>query len=376
MITLNPYNNIDFAQCVTLMSNTHEHIFDQQKLENAYNRGLRNINLLHYGPSTPQRLDPNYQAEYTDYTSTTDLTKVTKLCPKRNFADFTDKDGNSVSLSDIVVVPNCEHVNISGYPYMLHTNYLGSEFGDPGWMRQDGDTSEWAPQWRIDHPILTDYELFDGVGNNLPFGKVFGTLNHPTDGISSYSITDQFIEHSDGLIQAVEIFNRGYQPATNKSFEDYYFYLLNKGHHLWALSVVDWQGDGPYTEDFGASLLLLPSDYASMTYIQKQNAILDAYIGGRYFPTGLGTIRITNIEQDEDRVTFTFNTSARIVYGIYDGEYKPIGSNISSICVDTRNASKFFMLKALGDGDDFIWTNPIYVNNKKKSIVDKFKVLF
>ena len=374
MITLNPYRNIDFAQCVTLISNTHEHIFNQSTLESCYNRGVRNINLLHYSPSAPQKFDPDYQVEYEDYTSATDLTKTTKLSPKRSFSNFIDKNGNQVNLSDIVVLPNCEHVNIIGYPYMLHTNYLGSEFGDPGWLKQDGDTQQ-GVQWRIDHPIITDYELFAGIRANMPFGKVFGTLNHPTDAIPSYSVTDQFIEHSNGLIKAVEIFSGTYVDSVKQNFENYYDYLLNKGLKLWCLAVVDWQGDGVQvqTGDLGANVLLLPTNYNSLSYTAKQNAILDAYIAGQYFPVGLGTLMITDVKQDGNLVTFTFNKSANTVYGIFDGKRKVLGTNISTVTVDTSKAAKFFRLKALGDNYEFIFSNPIFTNNKVKNT---YRVLF
>lgn len=377
MITLNPYRNIDFAQCVTLVSNTHEHIFNQSTLENCYNRGVRNINLLHYSPSTPQKFDPDYQVEYEDYTSATDLTKTTKLSPKRSFSNFVDKDGNQVNLSDIVVLPNCEHVNIIGYPYMLHTNYLGSEFGDPGWLKQDGDTQQ-GVQWRIDHPIITDYELFAGIRANMPFGKIFGTLNHPTDGIPSYSVTDQFIEHSDGLIKAVEIFSGAYTASVLQDFEDYYDYLLNKGYQLWCLAVVDWQGDGEQaqTGDRGANILLLPSNYSELTYIQKQNAILDAYIAGTYFPIGRGELLITNVEEFGDNIKFTFNKPAHVIYCMYDGNKTIVASDTSSVVINTKKASKYVRIKALGDNNEFIFSNPIFVRNNLSNTVDKFKIFF
>lgn len=378
MITLNPYRNIDFAQCVTLVSNTHEHIYNQQLLENCYNRGVRNINLLHYQPSAPQKFTPNYQVAYIDYTSATDLTKTTKLSPKRNYNDFVDKDGNNIDLSDIVVLPNCEHVNIIGYTYMLHTNYLGSTFADPGWQKQTGDEQS-GVQWRIQHPILTDAELFAGVRANLPFEKVFGTFNHPMDGMNgSYSQQEQFIRNSDGLIQAMEVFNRGYSPSVNQSFEDCYDHFLNKGYKLWATAVVDWQGDGTqfYANDLGANVLLLPSNYNNLTYIQKQNAILDAYIAGQYFPVGIGKLLITNIEESGDNVRFTFNKPANAIYCLYDGNKTFVASNTSVVVINTKKASKYVRIKALGDNNEFIFSNPIFVKNNVSNTINKFKVLF
>lgn len=378
MITLNPYRNIDFTQCVTLVSNTHEHIFNQSTLESCYNRGVRNINLLHYQPSTPQKLLPSdYQAEYQDFKDVNDLTIITKKCPIRDFHDFVDKNGNNVSLSDIVVVPNCEHVNIKDYPFMLHTNYLGSEFGDPGWTKQDGDT-QGGVQWRIDHKFITDMELFAGVRANMPFGKIFGTLNHPTDGIPSYSVTDQFIEHSNGLIKAVEIFSGAYTASVLQDFEDYYDYLLNKGHQLWSLAVVDWQGDGQQaqTGDRGANILLLPSNYNTLSYVEKQNAILDAYIAGTYFPVGRGELLITNVEEQGYNVRFTFNKPANAVYCLYDGNKTLVASNTSSVVINTKKASKYIRIKALGDNNEFVFSNPIFVNNHAQTTVNKFKILF
>ena len=379
MITLNPYKDVDFAQCATLVSNTHEHIYNQSTLENCYNRGVRNINLLHYVPSAPQKFDSNYQVEYEDYISATDLTKTIKLSPKRSYSDFTDKDGNSVSLSDIVVVPNCEHVNIKDYSYMLHTNYLGSEFADPGWSENNGRGETGLVAWRSAHPILTDTELFAGVRANMPLGKVFGTFNHPMDGMNgSYNQQKQFIDNSDGLIQAMEIFSRGYSSSVNQSFEDCYDYFLNKGYKLWATAVVDWQGDGTqfYPEDLGANVLLLPSNYSNLTYVQKQNAILDAYIAGQYFPVGIGKLLITNIEESGDNVRFTFNKPANAIYCLYDGNKTFVASNTSVVVINTKKASKYVRIKALGDNNDFIFSNPIFVKNNISNTINIFKVLF
>lgn len=381
MITVNPYSNVDFSSCVFLLSNTHEHVMNQETLERCYNRGVRNINLMHYSPAAPQKFEPGYQVEYIDYVSATDTEhKTTRLSPLREYSNFVDKDGNSVDLDDIVVVPNSEQPNIIGYHPMLHTNYLGSEFAQPGSIAPLGelDPDVRPANWRKEHPIVSPQELFDGVRNSLPLGKVFGTLNHPR--LSGVPASDlyNFVAESDGLIQAVEVFNETSIPSMNEIHEAFYDSLLNMGYRLWCLSVIDWQGNNAeyYGQDMGGNMLLLPSNYGSLTYVQKQNAILDAYIAGQYFPVGLGTLMITNVSVSGSNVTFTFNQSANTIYGIYDGVSRTIGTNVNTVTVDTKDCNKYFRLKALGDNHEFIYSNPIFVEPSSDKLRKTYSVLF
>ena len=50
---INPYSDVDFAECRRVISMTHEHIGLQARLQSAYNRGLRLFASVWYQPSSP-----------------------------------------------------------------------------------------------------------------------------------------------------------------------------------------------------------------------------------------------------------------------------------------------------------------------------------
>ena len=359
----NPYQNIDFSNCKKVLSNTHEHIYEQERLEWCYNKGIRNINLLHYKPAAPQKFEDGYSVDFQDYTSINDLTIITKhsgdYLPTSPYHDFIDKDGNEVHLSDIVVLPNCEHTNIRGYNYWVHSNFLGSEFAEPA----DLDMPGGVYGDRANYKILNDEQLFEGVTTHRPFGKTFGTLNHPADSRTNLDDEERFVARSCGLINAVEVFNGDYggvDAEINRNCEAFYDRLLKKGYELWCVAVPDWANIG-YSMDLGMNMLLLPSNYDSLIYVEKQNAILDAYIAGHFFAVGVGGLSITNILQDDDNITFVFNKNAAEIYGIFDGNSKLIGTNVSQVTVNPLYASKYFRLKAIDSNGDFIYSNPMFI---------------
>lgn len=369
MIEINPYSNIDFGNHVRVLSNTHEHVMNQAALEWVWNKGVRNINPSNYQPSSPVDFTTGYQYDYNDFTSAEDMAVITKLGPDRRLSDFTDANNNFVRIADIVSLPNAERVNIQGYNYMLHSNYLGSTFGDPGWMTIEGIEISSTVSWRSQHKFLTTEQLFNGIRSNLMFeGKVFGTLNHPRSAEESYESVKDFVTKSNGLIQGVEVYSSVLSPSDMAArYIDTYDRLLNDGFRLWALAVTDWPHlnleEG--VKDYGCNQLLLPSDYESLTYVQKQEAILDCYIAGQYFPVGLGTLTVEDFTINGNEITVTFNKSCNIK-AVVDGVEINKGTATSATQIMYDNA-KYVRFYAQADDGDFVFTNPVFSNYRGTS---------
>lgn len=374
MIERNPYERVDFNECVRVLSNTHEHITKQDSLEHVWNKGVRNVNSSHYMPSAPIIFNPDYQAEYLDFNTAEDLTIVTKQTPKRNFHDFTDVSGNEVSIADIVSIPTAERVNIIGYDYMLHSNYLGSTYGEPGWNDIEGVDPQTIVTWRRAHKFQTAEQLFQGIRNNMPFGRVFGTLNHPRDNDEPYESVVDFIKKSNGLIHAVETYSSVKASESHKKrFVETYDKLLKDGFRLWCVCVTDW----PHLDierDYGCNQLLLPSNYNQLSYIEKQNAILDCYLSGEYFGCGLGTLQVENYSIIEDTISISFNRNCHLS-AVIDGNNldKGTGTNFSQKIDSAKNYIRFY---AEAQDGDFVFTNPLFfIYNKQDSITKKMLVL-
>ena len=359
-ISFNPYANIDFSNIVRVSSSSHEHIINQESLENCWNRGIRNINISNYQPSAPFLLrDNNTEVSFLDWNNERCERIVTKNISPVAFHDFVDNNGDIVKVSGIVCLPNAERVNLSNYSYMLHSLYLGSSFGDAGWIAMTSD----AVSWRIEHPLLDSGELWRNIRDNSSMGSIFGILAHPLSAVSKEE-AKAFIKGSNGLIQGIEVFNQGIPTETNRAFRDFYDELICAGFRLWCVSATDWQGnfgDKSIIVDRGGQQLLLPGKYNDMSTEEKESACLSAYCQGTFFPFGIGSLQVDSILVNEEKISIYYNKTCnldKIVGGkrTYIGLTKEYEQEINRV----RNYIRF---EAYTDNGDFVFTQPIFVRD-------------
>lgn len=361
-IVLNPYSDIDFKNVVRIGSCSHEHILSQKGLENCWNRGIRNINISNYDPSVPlNSLDITETTTYLDWESTDCNKKVSKTIQTLSFNDFVDKDGQYVKVSEIVTLPNAERVNLLDYPYMLHSLYIGSTFGDAGWKGLTDD----AIAWRVKHPILNSNELWRNIIENTTEKGVFGILAHPLSGSTSWTDATAFVDASKGIIQGVETFNQGATEGKNREYSIFYDDLLCGGRHLWCLSATDWQGDRGDKDvnvDRGGQQLLLPADYDEMSIGEKQHACLRAYKNGTFFPIGIGNLQVDSIVVNDSLINIYMNKPC-VLDRIVGGRRKTIGT-VKEYSIGVNWVNKYIRFEAFLNDGDFVYTQPIFVRDK------------
>lgn len=366
---INPYKNIDFNSIVVLPAISHEHTYSQEYFQNCWNRGIRIIPIVHYGPAVPRYPIDGWTAEYEDYTDETGLVKATRT-ETGAIADFVDNNGDTVDVSELPSLPNAERVNLSDYPN-IHLCSLGSTFGDPGWSLLPGNVNPTGGivAWRSAHPVLTFGELLTSIEANKLYDDIFLTLNHPTEVENTYLRMLAY-----GKINAVEAYNNGYTDEMNQTFRNKIDNFLRAGYRFWLVASTDWQGDYPVdsgrTEDLGCNVLLLDPNYNSMSKIDKEKEILSAYMQGRFYASGKRTIGLSSLTAGEGVVSLTLSETVPTLKIITDSETIEL-SNVSNASYNIKNPTIFVRFEAFS-GTDFLFTNPIFFNknnNRHKRII-------
>jgi hypothetical protein len=356
----NPYENVNFGTMVEVPGVIHEHTYSQTYFEACWNRGIRFIPICHYVASIARYPSDGWDRDYEDWTDET-ATATTTRNETGSISDFIDADTNSVVIADLPGMPNCEKAHMSGRSY--HLCPLGSTFGDPGNAPILGgyDPPEGISAWRGANPILTPAQMLAGIAANTQYGgKTFVTFNHPNE--SKENMLD-WIEESNGLIKAVAGYSSYYGPTASEGYRWKIDWLLRQGLKLMITAEVDWQGVG--AEDLGCHVLLMPSNYNSLTKTQKEEAILDAHIAGEFYANGKLTFFITDITASEDLVTVTFDTVCDTVKIITNKE-TITRTSVSEVSYLRKSETSYIRVEAFL-GTDFIFTQPIYYEVPEKA---------
>lgn len=402
MRVINPYADVDFGK--TVKSITHEHIHSAGQWAKAYERGIRHFAAMSYSPAAPRFPASNYLYKivdgvpvfntYKDYANLPngDYTVVDKRL-EGAVEEFTDSEGNVIKTDDLPQVPNNEHPTFTRQlgvttDFLQHFNVLGNMWGEAGWGDNNGGIAE-----RTGHPLcdLSDMSEFLKTGNQyFANGKVFGTINH----CGKVSSAKTLLGSDLGKIPlGFEVFNQGYTRDLNKKFRDCYDALLSEGYRLFAVSVIDWQGyiEKDYAEDNyvpdvdydrGCNILLVDDNYATLpandfkvidgkeypnyhseTYT-KAEAGLDCYINGRFYASGLGNHRITELYEKNGIIKFSVDGTPSSLSVITNIGRESVSGN--SLSYNIEKGVSYVRFEVFYDNDekkDFIFTNPIWVED-------------
>ena len=420
MNIINPYEGVNFSLDKHIPAISHEHILSEGMLKSAYDRGIRVFAGVNYNPSAPLYPLSGFNIQYKDWESVENLTLI-----DRNWIgsipSFTDKDGNIIDTDTLPQLANAEHISTMywsdtdrQYPYMWnHRNVLGCLWAEVG----NGDSivnaeEGFTPGWRNQHPTCTLQEAYVEYlkPQNQQFeGKIFGTLNH-NDRVDDLSKTLQLFP---GVFKAMELFNQYYSFNYNRTFRSALDTLLNRGYKLFGTAVADWAGtweayggltdaerhqwenafnnltpeekavygtaEGYYNATYvkscdharGCNVLLMPQSYDALPannfnkevgVYSKAEAAIDSYIAGRYYMSGLGTHKITQLKVAGDTVVFSVEDTPTQILTVYgDGRkvYSEQKDNTSNISVSIKD-KMWVRFEVFYDDSEFIFTNPIW----------------
>lgn len=411
MNVINPYDGVDFTRIVK--SITHEHITNYLRWANAYNRGIRHFGSVSYQPSAPHFPASNYWYKVIDgipvpqtYQDFADLPNQDYTVVNKELTGsvktFEDSEGNTINTDDLPQVPNNEHPTFTKEigvttSFLNHFNVLGNMWGESGWGKGNGTISD-----RVGHPLcdLSDMAKFLDEENQYFKGKIFGTINHCKSLSGAKTLLNSDFSK---MPLGFEVFNQGYTRPYNQQIRDCYDALLKEGYRLFAVSVVDWQGDierGGADDDYvkeadydrGCNVLLVEDDYDSLPandFIEiegkkypnyhsltrtKAEAGLDCYISGRFYASGLGNHLINELLENNGIISFSVDGSPSSMYLITNiGRTEIIGNTVKYAIEKGVTYVRFEVYYDNDEYKDFIITNPIWVedhednNDKQKT---------
>lgn len=397
---LNPYAGANYDNQVP--SQTHEHCYTKEKLENAYNRGIRLVSCSHYSPSTPRYPFSGFDYTYQDYKSKQavldgDLEMIirhnTGAIPIINVND------GDVQTDDIPQIANAERsflTDISG-----HFNILGLLWGSAGNAMCNGELTNSSE----DTTIKKNYSLESTTKFNelledesmWQFGAkyAFGTINHMTS--KSTAIT--MLDRCPAIFKAMEIFNQGYSTGWNENFKSAFDSVLKSGYKIWGTAVVDWQGDwatwayttaeerarweakflelpteeqskyvnaegyymatGRIQKDRGCNVLLMDGNYSQMSASEKAKEGIKAYIAGRYYMSAWNT-KSMKLITDHHLVTFKVSDIADKIV-LVTGKVRMEYENTDTINYVAQKDDIFIRFEAYWADGEFVYSNPVFV---------------
>lgn len=319
---LNPYENVDWNNAISVKSITHEHIVDQAKFDRAVERGYQHIAVSHYNPSVP--VYPLSQSPY-----------------------FTNVP------SYMLGSPNTEKSKATNT--MNHICSLGS-FCE-GYGVPDQPTKPWQG-------------VFDDVLSQLQFEDGGGiTINHPRgDARQNIDLVTSELDY-DPRVLGMEIFNNSASPE-NQSLDRIYMLqlwdaILSTGRRCWGFSVVDWDIPESYGTAKGSHILLVPE--------YTEHACLRAYRNGEFYclvdDTGL---RFTNISANENTVYVSTNRTCNIQFYTDAG----LAESVSGVSASYNVKSSDIYVRIEAREDDAfkrILSNPIRYKNQDEVEIMKHR---
>lgn len=335
-----------------------------------------------------------------------------------SYPTITDGQGNTIQTADVPQIANMEFAFIPWVRGTIndrisqHFNVLGNLFPIPtNGMSASAifENMTWDEEklWRIQHPLYSMEELMSYVTNSnyQQFnGKIFGTANHNYDvnGLKKY------FDRYPQVFKAMECFNQCYSRNYNNAFRSAYDTLLKDGYRIWGTAVTDWNGTreqdllpSEQSEWIAAYNALTPEekaqysnwkDYYNATaekecpdydrgcnvlYIPNYNelysqgaqvaaeAALDAYIAGRYYMSGFGRYRITNLNIQDSYVSLTISENAESLRGIASDNI--IESTGNTILVPITKKTTYVRFEAYFSDADFLFTNPIFIEHEQEA---------
>lgn len=305
---INPYADVNFASTPRVPAISHEHIFNDFMMQNAYRRGIRIFACVDYYPSAPSvcpqgklgttkdQKFSSWKIPITDWATTNvpddwytkTLAELSPYLTTRywegSYPTITDVDGNTINTDSLPQIANAEWAfnrwnkdNINDREKMHH-NVLGNLFPNAtnGIITNNvykslfaGMTWNEEKSWRQTHQLYSMHELTEkylSPSYQQFDGKIFGTVNHHYD----VSDIERYFKYHSKVYKAMELFNQGFSVLRNQAFRDAYDEILKKGYRVWGTSVADWQGE---REAF-SSLGMMPDEWADWN--NRFNALSDA----------------------------------------------------------------------------------------------------
>lgn len=397
---LNPYAGANYDNQVP--AQTHEHCFTKEKLENAYNRGIRLVSCSHYSPSTPRYPFSGFDSPYQDYKSKQavldgDLEMVTRhttgAIPIINVND------GDVQTDDIPQIANAERAfltDISG-----HFNILGLLWGSAGNGMCNGELTNSSEDTTIkkNHSLESTTKFNELLEDESmwQFGAkyAFGTINHMTSKNTAITMLDR----CPAIFKAMEIFNQGYSTGWNENFKSAFDSVLKSGYKIWGTAVVDWQGDwatwafttaeeqaeweakflklpadeqskyvnaegyymatGRIQKDRGCNVLLMDGNYSQMSASEKAKEGIKAYIAGRYYMSAWNT-KSMKLITDHHLVTFKVSDIADKIV-LVTGKVRMEYENTDTINYVAQKDDIFIRFEAYWADGEFVYSNPVFV---------------
>lgn len=366
MKVINPYEDVNFASTQRVPANTHEHIFNNFQMQNAYRRGIRIFACVNYYPSSPSvcpqgklgvstdQKFSGWRIPITDW-KTTDIPSdwykmsLSELSPylttrywEGSYPTIKDNDGNTISTDSLPQIANAEWAfnrwsknDVNDREHMHH-NVLGNVFPNAtnGIIGQSPvfEGMDWEQEkiWRQTHQLYSIPELVErylSPSYQQFEGKVFGTVNH------NYEVSDieRYFRNYPKVYKAMELFNQAFSVQRNQAFRNAYDALLSKGYRIWGTAVVDWQGA---REQYG-SLEMMPNEFADWNnrYEALPSSEKDRYGSARAF------YEATYVKEcgDKDRgcnVLYMDNYSSLLAQN---------PQSVASAALDLFNKGKYFM---------------------------------
>lgn len=383
---------------------------------------VENANFSNWRIPVEDWIDPkNIPAEVQSNAFNMSLSELSQYKTTRyyegNYPTITDSQGNVIQTNSIPQISNMEFAflpwvrgNISDR-ISQHFNVLGNLFAIPTngmdyHAIYEGMTWDEEKAWRGQHPLYSMEELMSYVTNSAyqQFeGKIFGTANH------NYDVTGlkKYFDRYPQVFKAMECFNQCYSRKRNNAFRNAYDSLLKQGYRIWGTAVSDWNGTREQDlmpneqtkwiarynaltpeeqaqygnwknyynavaekecpdRDRGCNVLYIPN-YDTMLARNPQEvaeAALDAYIAGRYYMSGWGNYSINNLDVTDTTVTITLSDPAQTLVGISNKDV--ISSSGSTITVPVKDDTIYVRFEAYYPDADFIFTNPVFFDVKKK----------
>lgn len=283
---VNPYNDVIFGTTPRVMSNSHEHIFNDSQFRQAWLQGIRIFACVNYSPSAPsvstktlnsdneQCTFANWKIPVKDWINTDVPDNYLQLSENEREQYMTVRyyEGGYESISwpnptpttiypkFIPQIANSEHANhkwtndVNSDYEVTHHNVLGSLVTEPtNGFNNTIPTNELYPgfdvsgnldtiakerSWRARHALYSMVELTEKYINTdkQQFnGKIFGTVNH-----SHAEEVEEYFNLYPQIFKALELFNQYYSPLKNERYRERYDFLLREGYRIFGVAATDW----------------------------------------------------------------------------------------------------------------------------------------
>jgi len=271
---LNPYENVNWSNCIPIISVSHAHATTQASFDRLYNGGCRHMALSNYRPSVPY-----YPLPY----------------------------GNITNISeDAIACPNAEHF---GWITDGHFNALGCTFSS------GSSSGGWTPlNWKVAFDIMLSHMLYDDAGGI--------TINHlkwtNRNGIHiSTNFAIKMLDYDDRILGVENISTYAHGAGANWDCRSYWDEILLTGRRCWGFAVPDHEAETD-ANWCGQNVLLLPNNIP-ITGEEANHACLKAYRNGQFYcRREQGTFAFNDISVNGKTISVSTNSGTTIRF-IEDG---------------------------------------------------------